>query len=151
MHSIRHIVQFLVLGGNSPRASFEPKADDIWRRSSVRAREDDNKREAEVSHLRTQNRTLKGQLKSLQEHVLLQVNAKELELNKLKMAINLSLIEEKDGSDETQERHDAVNELRPEGTGSSPKNKDIDKIINSFQASREGQRIPVSNWYYAFI
>lgn len=88
------------------------------RRSSARVADDEGKRDAEVSHLKSQNKVLKNQLRTMQEHILIQVNAKESELQKLKRAINLSLIEEKDGSDETMERNDNVHELRPEGTGS---------------------------------
>ena len=78
--AIRHLVQYFVIGGKQNSGLTDSKTGSELRRSSARAADKEGKQEAEVNHLKNQNRVLKNQLRGMQEHILSQVNAKETEL-----------------------------------------------------------------------
>lgn len=66
----------------------------------------------EMKFLRRENKTLKGQVKTLQQQIMIQVTEKEDELNRLKGILSdRCWMEAKDDSDEIEERRDKVNDL----------------------------------------
>ena len=67
----------------------------------------------EMMTLRQENKVLKGQVKQLQQQIMLQVNEKETELNHLRGILSERCwLEENEEPDEDEERRDTVNDLR---------------------------------------